>query len=125
MDDAPVLSLALSPNFAADNVLFAGTEEHGLFRSDNGGQSWTQLGQETITDSVNGILLSPEFSTKADIVVMLEQSLLVSRDGGQSWNSWLPDLTIKEGMASIVAPQGLDPDSPLLLGFMEGIVQKI
>jgi photosystem II stability/assembly factor-like uncharacterized protein len=123
MDNAPVLSLAMSPNYVTDKTLFAGTEESGLFRSEDGGQSWAALNQDV--ETVNSILLSPEFPAKPDILMMLDESLLVSRDGGQTWEVWPVALPDGEGMASIIAPQGLDTGSPLLLGLVEGIVQKI
>src|SRR5947208_2579410 len=42
-DDVAVQCLALSPDFAEDRVLLAGTEDHGLLRSDDAGRSWEQL----------------------------------------------------------------------------------
>jgi photosystem II stability/assembly factor-like uncharacterized protein len=38
-----VLSLALSPNFATDQTLYAGTEAGDIFRSSDGGSSWRRL----------------------------------------------------------------------------------
>jgi hypothetical protein len=37
-----------------------------------------------VGDAVNGIVLSPEFPAKPDVLVMLNDALLVSRDGGRS-----------------------------------------
>jgi photosystem II stability/assembly factor-like uncharacterized protein len=38
-----ILGLALSPNFATDQTLYAGTESGALFRSRDGGSSWRRL----------------------------------------------------------------------------------
>ncbi len=122
---APVLSLALSPNYAHDGVLFAGTETSGLFFSDDRGRTWTRLGEDVVIDAVNGIVLSPEFPAQADVLVILSEALLVSRDGGQSWSDWKAGLPVEQGLASMAAPQGLDPDAPLLLGLVEGGVLRI
>jgi len=124
-DFAPVLSLALSPDYAHDGVLFAGTEACGLFRSDDRGHTWTRLGEDVFTDAANGIVLSPEFPAKPDILVMLSTTLLVSRDGGQSWSDWKAGLTVEQGLASIVAPQELDPGAPLLVGLVEGGILRL
>jgi photosystem II stability/assembly factor-like uncharacterized protein len=44
MPDRDVLSLALSSFFAADPVLFAGTAGEGVFRSSDGGKTWSPAG---------------------------------------------------------------------------------
>jgi photosystem II stability/assembly factor-like uncharacterized protein len=125
-DLAPVLSLALSPHYARDDVLFAGTESGGLFRSDDGGRTWGQLGEELgSSDAVNGILLSPEFPAKPDMLVALSTALLVSRDGGQSWSDWKASLAFEQGVACVAAPRGLDPDASLLVGLVEGGVLRV
>ena len=41
--DSPILTLALSPAFATDNTLYAGTEQAGLYRSTDRGASWQPL----------------------------------------------------------------------------------
>jgi photosystem II stability/assembly factor-like uncharacterized protein len=122
---APVLSLALSPDYANDGLLFAGTESCGLFCSGDRGRTWACLGKDVVTDAVNGIVLSPEFPTQPDVLVMLSTALLVSRDGGQSWSDWKAGLAFEQGLASVAAPQGLDPGVPLLVGLVEGGVLRV
>ena len=70
LDLAPVLSLAASPDYASDGILYAGTESHGLYRSEDRGRTWTRLGADVIVDAVNAILLAPDFPEKADILVL-------------------------------------------------------
>ena len=115
-----VLSLALSPNFAEDGVIFAGTESYGLFKSNDFGESWIRLGEAVITDIVNGIVLSPDFSAKPEILVALGEALLISRDGGDTWSPWDASLPVDQGLASVAAPHGLDAGAPLLVGLAEG-----
>jgi photosystem II stability/assembly factor-like uncharacterized protein len=122
---APVLSLAVSPDHTDDGILFAGTESCGLFRSDDRGHNWTRLGQEIIDDAVNAILLAPEFSTQPYMLAMLGDRLVNSADGGQSWMHWRAERSFEQGLASIVAPQGLTPDAQLLVGLVEGGVIRI
>jgi len=125
MDYAPVLSLAISPNYADDGVLFAGTEDHGLYRSNDRGQSWTRLAEKSNPDMVNAILLSPKFPANPDILIMLGDSLLISQDGGQSWTHRALNINTKVGLSAVIAPQGLDSESPLLIGLVEGSIQQI
>ncbi len=120
-----MLSLALSPNYAHDGILFAGTEANGLFRSDDGGQSWTQLAEGVIADAVNGIVLDPQFSQTSQILVLLGTTLLWSCDGGVSWSDWRPGLNFASGLASIAAPERIGPAAPLLVGLIEGGVVRL
>ncbi|MBM4467753.1 MAG: hypothetical protein FJ014_19760 [Chloroflexi bacterium] len=122
---APLLSLALSPGYAGDGVLFAGTESCGLFYSNDRGRSWTRLGEDVVTEAVNGIVLSPQFPAQPDVLVMLSTALLVSRDGGQSWSDWKAGLSFEQGLASVAAPQGLAPGAPLLVGLVGGDVLRV
>lgn len=123
-DFAPVLSLALSPAYARDGVLFAGTESHGLFRSEDRGRTWARLGEQVIAGAVNAVILS-EFSAGCEILVMLGDALLVSRDGGESWSDRKAGADFGLGAASVVAPQGLGSDAPLLIGLAAGGVLRI
>jgi photosystem II stability/assembly factor-like uncharacterized protein len=115
----PVLSLALSPNYAQDGILFAGTESRGLFHSTDRGKSWFHLGKDAITDAVNTIVLSPDYPAKQDILVMLSNGLLISRNNGQSWSDWKADLHLEQGLSAVAAPQGLEQGAPLLLGLVD------
>ena len=51
--------IAVSPNYLNDKTIFMGTDNRGLFRSTNSGQSWSHVGPET---GVRSIAISPNFS---------------------------------------------------------------
>lgn len=125
MDFAPVLCLGLSPNYRVDGVVFAGTESCGLFRSNDRGQAWTRIGDDAITDCVNSILLSPEYPAMPDLLVMLGETLLVSRDDGHTWTPWRADFNADTGLSAVAAPRGLDSGSPLWVGLMDGSIQQL
>jgi photosystem II stability/assembly factor-like uncharacterized protein len=121
----PILSMALSPNFKADRLLFAGTESHGLFRSDDGGESWTRLGEDQIAGTVNSIVLGTEFPAKPELLVVAGDRLVVSRDGGQSWSPWGAGQIFEDGVASVAAPAGLGPDAPIFVGLVSGKIERL
>jgi photosystem II stability/assembly factor-like uncharacterized protein len=122
---APVLSLALSPGYPQDGTLFAGTESRGLLRSRDRGANWEQLGDELAVDAVNITILSPEYPDKPDLLVLVGNRLLISRDDGQSWSDWGDGVNIETDVASVIAPLGLDPGAPLLVGLAEGGVLAV
>ena len=125
MECAPVLSLAVSPAFEADGFLLAGTESNGLFCSGDRGSSWERLGEGVVAGAVNSILLAPQFPAKPDVLVLLEDALLISRDGGRLWSDWKPGLSLEHGTSCVAAPHGLDPGAPLLVGQLDGGVLRI
>ncbi len=122
MDDAPVLSLALSPTFQDDGVMFAGTESRGLARSTDRGQSWQWLPELDRPGAVNALLVGPEFPRQPDVLALLDDALLVSRDGGDSWADWPASLDFSVALTSVVAPFGLGWAQPLLVGLLDGRV---
>lgn len=120
---APVLSLALAPG--SDGSLFAGTEAHGLFRSDDQGRTWSRQGQDMVTGAVNAVLLSPEFPGQPHVLAVLGNAVLVSRDGGESWSHWKTHPAFEQGIAAVAAPQGLAAGAALLVGLVEGGVVHV
>jgi photosystem II stability/assembly factor-like uncharacterized protein len=74
-----VRALALSSFFAMDPVVFAGVADQGVFRSSNGGRSWTAAGlaDHTVNDLV---WLGPILYAATD------QGLFRSEDVGKSWS---------------------------------------
>lgn len=99
-DDVTIQCLALSPAFAEDRVLLAGTEEHGLLRSEDGGRSW-----ETVPDlaeqCINAVQFiattgtndgttdgaSDETDGRAIAIIATDAGVALSDDGGVSWRA--------------------------------------
>ncbi len=124
-EHAPVLSLAVAPDVASSAVVFAGTEDYGLWRTDDGGLSWSAVGQDVLVGSVNAVLLGATFPAPADVLVLMSDAVMVSRDAGASWAPWQPGFEPAGGAASIVAPAGLEHGAPLLVGTVEGGVARL
>lgn len=123
---SPVLCLALSPDYPRDGVLLAGTEAHGLFRSEDGGRKWACLSEDVLGEAVvNQIVLAPKFPAKPDVLALLNEALLISRDGGQTWSAWKVGLDLAPGATCLAAPQGLAARAPLLIGRVEGGVLRL
>lgn len=122
---APVLSLALSPNYAGDAIVLAGTETCGLFCSKDKGNTWTRLGQDLTSVAINGIVTSLEHTGKLEILILLSERLIVSRDGGQRWSTWKKKVRFRQSLTSVAAPSGLRRGAPLLVGLADGSALRI
>jgi photosystem II stability/assembly factor-like uncharacterized protein len=118
-DFAPVLSLAMSPKFAQDGILFAGTEAAGVFYSDNRGQTWQHI---LHGGAINAILLSPDFPEEANVMVVSNDVLQHSCDGGKSWSKRNPGGNPDAEFTTAIAPIGFAPEPKLLLGLSNGQV---
>jgi photosystem II stability/assembly factor-like uncharacterized protein len=122
---APVLSLAVSPDHARDNLLYAGTESSGLFVSKDRGRHWDRLGETTIADPVNAILLAPGFPEEGSLLALLPEAVWVSHDLGQTWQARHTELDLQAGATCALALGGLDAAAPLLLGMADGQILRL
>lgn len=120
-DFAPVLSLAMSPQFVRDGIIFASTESSGLFYSNDKGQTWLCVLEG---ESINTILLAPTVTDKVEVLAISNNTLWLSRDGGQSWSDRNPDNMFSAGFTA-VAPYDFAPESPLLLGLADGQILRL
>jgi photosystem II stability/assembly factor-like uncharacterized protein len=68
------------------NILWAGTEEKGLFRSDDGGRSWRDAGRKLHGSPVYSIAVHP-MRPSLIFVGTYGQGVFRSRDGGLSWEA--------------------------------------
>ncbi|TEU13337.1 MAG: hypothetical protein E3J21_18765 [Anaerolineales bacterium] len=90
--DGWVVSLALSPNYADDQTLFAGVSSGltggGVYKSTDGGHSW-RLACLGLSDLlVQGIAVSPDYADDATVFARsYRQGLFRSTDGGAHWTA--------------------------------------
>jgi len=112
MDAAPVVSLG----FAADDVIYAGTEANGLFVSDDKGKHWRRVENPLISGGVNTILIRD--NTTQHISLLLEDKVVFSVDNGQSWKqSRVQIADDKTPMTMSVHPT---ETTKFVLGFADG-----
>lgn len=58
-----VKAIAVSPNYATDRTIYAGTWGDGVFRSVNGEETWTNIGLPFEGNLVGGLAISPNYAS--------------------------------------------------------------
>ncbi len=82
-----VYAVALSPAYATDRTLFAGTNGSGVFRSADGGATWQAVNQGLTATDVRAVALSPAYATDRTLYAGTEGGVFRSRDGGATWQA--------------------------------------
>jgi photosystem II stability/assembly factor-like uncharacterized protein len=119
MDAAPILSLALS---SADGLLYAGTENNGLFISNDSGISWHQVDNGFTSAAVNAIHITA--SHTEEVWLLLEDKLLFSVDGGISWKQHPHDQIVGSRIAMAMLLHPTVPNT-VIVGFADGDLRQI
>ncbi len=85
-DPAPTIStLVVSPAYAKDGLLFAGTLEDGVFYSLDRGAHWKTGNFGLIDPNVLCLGLSPNFETDRTLFAGTQSGLFCSLNAGRSW----------------------------------------
>jgi len=117
-----VLSLVVSPYFAEDGLLYAGTEERGLLVSHDQGARWEELPSEALEGPVNGLLMAAARPGQEELVALCNGAAVHSADGGQSWSALWPALSAEREITTLYAPQGFGAGAPAWVGLVGGEV---
>jgi photosystem II stability/assembly factor-like uncharacterized protein len=84
---APVLAIALSPDFASDQMMMVSIKGQGIFRSVDGGQAFVRIADAltNVNASIEHLSFSPDFSSDRTVVAASDEVLFISEDAGDSW----------------------------------------
>ncbi len=113
-----VLSVALSPDFEQDRLLFVGTETDGVLRSDDGGARWTSANPGLVDLTVLALALSPGFTTDRTGFAATVSGVYRTRNGGKAWRP--VDLGAEEPAVQCLALSPLFSHDGLVLAGTEG-----
>jgi photosystem II stability/assembly factor-like uncharacterized protein len=119
--DDPVVTVAISPEFASDGLMFAGTEGAGLFRSRDGGATWSRM----LPDDAAVEAVSVQFTTGTDVLAIMADSVFVSGDAGDTWQERPVNLPPGQFIvtASPIDYSGSQPH--VLIGLADGTILNI
>ncbi len=83
---APLVTcLALSPAFASDRRVLAGSYEDGIFLSDDGGQSWGTFNFGLFDRHIYCLALSPDYAADGMVLAGTGSGIYRSDNGGRLW----------------------------------------
>ena len=79
-----VWSVAVSPSFEEDSVVFLGSS-NGVFRTTNGGDEWVQVPGAGSGVATPAVAVSPSFAEDSTVFAGAFDGVFQSNDGGESW----------------------------------------
>lgn len=79
-----VQCLAISPTFAEDRLVLAGTEADGLLRSDDAGSTWARP-PALLGHGVAAVAYSTRYASNYAIAAATELGVAISTDEGRTW----------------------------------------
>lgn len=82
---ATILSLACSPNFATDGMVFAGTLEDGVWASQDRGRTWQARNFGLLDSAVFCIAVSANFAQDGIVFIGTDGALYHSYNGARAW----------------------------------------
>jgi len=116
-------SIGMSPNFPQDHTLFAGSSLSGLYKSTNGGASFTSI---TVAAGDNGTLpvaCSPAYATDQTVFAGTTHSgIFKSTDGGAHWTQ-LPKTSVLTAFSFALSPNYAN-DHTLFIGTLQQGLMK-
>jgi photosystem II stability/assembly factor-like uncharacterized protein len=125
-ENGKIAAIAISPDYQNDQTLFISVKGEGLFKTTDGGKSFTQIQDELINDNnlllnAEGLLstaspikFSPTYGQDQTIYGYSWKNLFRSTDGGLTWQKLsLPDSAYKSPFSYWYFPNNI----PYLLNF--------
>ena len=83
---SPINSVAISPGFASDRTAFAASASEGLYKSTDGGMTWTSVSLPGSLVQIGVVVVSPAFPTDQTVYVApITGGLLKSTNSGSTW----------------------------------------
>lgn len=82
-----ILDLAVSPSYATDKTILISIKGNGLFKSNDGGKTFSPVGRDLITHNheIFGIAFAPLKAHENMIMARSEENLFLSENGGLTW----------------------------------------
>jgi photosystem II stability/assembly factor-like uncharacterized protein len=76
---------AVSPRFAADRMVLAGTERDGILRSTDGGRHWRLANFGLTGYTILALAVSPQWGQREEVFAATDEGIYRSPNGGRAW----------------------------------------
>lgn len=112
LDNTFVLSsIAISPEFEADQTVFASADGDGIYKSVDAGASWLKINQGLDNLGIGLMAISPAYAQDAMVLAAGAQGgLYKTPDGGQNWSE-----VLGQGVKVTTIAFSPDPDRELIV----------
>ncbi len=110
-----ITALAVSPNYAEDGFIAAGTAEDGVFISTDRGLNWAAWNFGLIDHAVYALAISSRFAVDRTLFAGTETGLYRSQNGGRGWRE-LPFPTESAPILSLALSPTFESDGTLYAG---------
>jgi len=114
----PVDAIAVSPNFPTDRTVFAGSAFAGLYKSTDGGTTFTSITIVPSDTDVLPIAVSPAYASDQTVFAATSHSgIYKSTNGGSTWTK-LPGTDLLTAFSIAVSPN-YQNDQTLFIGTLQ------
>lgn len=118
IDPVQAGALAIHPGYPATPTLWAGTVDGGLFRTTNGGTSWSPINNGYESVNIRALATHPVDTNPSGAVVLAgygdafttSNAIYKSADGGGSWTPSLGGLNAEQIRSIAIDPTTVDND---------------
>ncbi len=95
-DTKGIISLAVSPTYLEDQMVFAGTADAGIFKSTDGGVHWASVNSGLPDLHTSALVVSPQYAKDRTLYISVydyhlsrskSYGVFKSTDGGASWQA--------------------------------------
>jgi hypothetical protein len=118
-------SIAMSPNFPADKTLFAGSSISGLFKSTDGGTTFSSIVVAPNDSGVLPVVCSPAYAVDQTVFAGTTHSgIFKSTDGGATW-SRLPGTTLLTALSFALSPNYASDQTVFIGTLQQGLLKSV
>lgn len=120
MGKSEKFTLAVSPSFASDRMIYLGTQKGRILRSIDGGKNFSRIGN--LGQDVYSLLISPNFSVDRTIFAGVRDGVFKTVDGGATWRSAGEGIATEESEAPILTiSPSYKVDRTIFAGSSQGV----
>ncbi|MGB0386672.1 MAG: C13 family peptidase [Ardenticatenaceae bacterium] len=103
--DIRIQAMVISPEYSTDQTLFFASKYHGVWKSTNGGNSWSQINNGLSTLNVKSLAISPNYGTDQTLFGgTADGEIFKSPNGGASWTQVDGGVASRDVIALAISP---------------------